>query len=266
MPHARTARAVATAVTLRAALVEASGGEQVDGHDDRPAVPGTVVRQPALLLGRSRRGHLGRQRPPGGPGGATPSRTGCASTTASTPTTGPSRSAGNPIEYWLHNPTLYFEPPHVAAHRMWRGVAEVGAGRAGIADGAGLPPIRPRCARSWPPRWVRTPVSPTTSRRSGSGCTWTTGRPSRSATTRSAPASRRTSRHGSTAPGSSPTVAGGGARRPGRRPAGRVPADRSRPGCARSRSRPPRPARRGGRRPWSARPDRGPGPRRGRRG
>ncbi len=32
-------------------------------------------------------------------------------------------AAGGPIEYWLHNPTLYFEPPHVAAHRFWRGIA-----------------------------------------------------------------------------------------------------------------------------------------------
>ena len=38
-------------------------------------------------------------------------------------------AAGHPIEYWLHNPTLYFEPPHVAAHRMWRGIAAVGDDR-----------------------------------------------------------------------------------------------------------------------------------------
>ncbi len=39
---------------------------------------------------------------------------------------GATAAAGDPIEYWLRNPTLYFEPPHLAAHRMWRGIVEVG--------------------------------------------------------------------------------------------------------------------------------------------
>ena len=39
MPHARTARGVATAVALRAALVEALGGERVDGTEIGPLYP-----------------------------------------------------------------------------------------------------------------------------------------------------------------------------------------------------------------------------------
>ena len=39
MPHARTARGTATAVTLRAALVAALGGESVDGIEIGPLYP-----------------------------------------------------------------------------------------------------------------------------------------------------------------------------------------------------------------------------------
>jgi hypothetical protein len=39
MPHAETARATATAITLRAALVEALGGEQVDDTTVGPLYP-----------------------------------------------------------------------------------------------------------------------------------------------------------------------------------------------------------------------------------
>jgi broad specificity phosphatase PhoE len=34
---------------------------------------------------------------------------------------------GGPIEYWLRNPTLWFEPPQLAALRLWRAVATFGA-------------------------------------------------------------------------------------------------------------------------------------------
>jgi broad specificity phosphatase PhoE len=34
---------------------------------------------------------------------------------------------GNPIEHWLHNPMLWFEPPQLAALRLWRAVARFGA-------------------------------------------------------------------------------------------------------------------------------------------
>lgn len=126
MPHARTARAIATAVTLRAALVEelADGvelgelypepwfdnlryslhGEGVDTSDAvtaRLALPDGELPDWAREYDRFDRDY----------------RTQAA--------------AGDPIEYWLHNPTLWFEPPHVAAHRMWRGIEEVGTGRDG---------------------------------------------------------------------------------------------------------------------------------------
>ncbi len=123
MPHARTARAIATAVTVRAALVEAVA----DGVDVGPLHPdpwfdnlryslhGEVVDPSAAVT--ERLGLLGS----GSPDGEQPDwvreydrfDTDYRATAA----------AGGPIEYWLHNPTLYFEPPHVAAHRIWRGIA-----------------------------------------------------------------------------------------------------------------------------------------------
>ena len=158
MPHARTARAIATAVTLRAALVETLGGERVDGTEIGPLYPEPWFDNLRYSLHGAGGGHRPTRWPPGWPGAAS-RRTGCASTTGSTATTGPSRPPGNPIEYWLHNPTLYFEPPQVAAHRIWRGVAAVGR------DGRSSwwcwwPRTPPRCARSWPPRWATDPGEP----------------------------------------------------------------------------------------------------------
>jgi broad specificity phosphatase PhoE len=126
MPHARTARAMATAVTLRAALVDALGGERVDGTEIGALYPEPWFDNLRYALD--------------GQGVDTSD-----AVTARLAWTGEppdwvreydrfdsdyraTAAAGNPIEYWLHNPTLYFEPPHVAAHRMWRGVAAVGAG------------------------------------------------------------------------------------------------------------------------------------------
>ncbi len=126
MPHARTARAVATAVTLRAALVE----HLPDGPELGPLYPepwfdnlryslhGQVVDTSAAITARLALPD-GEQ-----PGGRLPDwvreydrfDTDYRSVAA----------AGGPIEYWLRNPTLYFEPPHVAAHRFWRGITEVG--------------------------------------------------------------------------------------------------------------------------------------------
>jgi broad specificity phosphatase PhoE len=127
MPHARTARGIATAVALRAALVEAIGGESVDGTEIGPLHPepwfdnlryslhGQGVDTSAAVIERlALQGEL--------PDWAreydrfdSDYRTVAA--------------AGGPIDYWLHSPTLYFEPPHVAAHRIWRGIAEAGADR-----------------------------------------------------------------------------------------------------------------------------------------
>ena len=128
MPHARTARAMATAVTLRAALVEALGGERVDGTEI-----GALYPEPWF---DNLRYSLDGQ-------GVDPSDavTARLAWTDEPPDWvreydrfdtdyGATAAAGNPIEYWLHNPTLYFEPPHVAAHRIWRGIAAVGDGSA----------------------------------------------------------------------------------------------------------------------------------------
>jgi broad specificity phosphatase PhoE len=127
MPHARTSRAVATAVALRAALVEALGGERVHGVEIGPLYPepwfdnlryslhGQGVDTSAAVTARlALAGEL--------PDWAREyDRFDSDYRSAA--------AAGNPIEYWLHNPTLYFEPPHVAAHRMWRGIAESGSDR-----------------------------------------------------------------------------------------------------------------------------------------
>jgi len=118
MPHARTARAIATAVAVRAALVDGLA----DGVDLGPLHPepwfdnlrhsrhGDAVDSSVAVTERLGldSGHLpdwareyDRFDSDYGAGAA----------------------SGHPIEYWLHNPTLYFEPPHVAAHRFWRGIA-----------------------------------------------------------------------------------------------------------------------------------------------
>lgn len=127
MPHARTARGMATAVTLRAALVDALGGEQVDGTEIGPLYPepwfdnlryslhGEAVDTSAAITERfTLAGEL--------PDWAREYDRFDSDYRAVA-------AAGGPIEYWLHNPTLYFEPPHVAAHRLWRGIAAVGSDR-----------------------------------------------------------------------------------------------------------------------------------------
>jgi len=123
MPHARTARAVATAITLRATLVEALGGERVDDTEIGPLYPepwfdnlryslhGQGVDTSDAVTARL----AWRGDPPDWVREYDRFDSDYRAVAA----------AGNPIEYWLHNPTLYFEPPHVAAHRMWRGIAAV---------------------------------------------------------------------------------------------------------------------------------------------
>jgi len=125
MPHARTARAIATAVTLREALTGARPdieigplhaepwfdnlrhslhGQGVDTSDAvtaRLALPGGELADWAREYDRFDSDYRAKA------------------------------AAGGPIAYWLHNPTLYFEPPHVAAHRFWRGIDGAGADRDG---------------------------------------------------------------------------------------------------------------------------------------
>lgn len=117
MPHARTARAIATAVGLREALVDA-GVEPGPLHPDpwfdnlRYSLHGEGVDTSAAVTERlTLTGDL-----PDWAREYDRFDSDYRSVAA----------AGGPIEYWLHNPTLYFEPPHVAAHRFWRGITEVG--------------------------------------------------------------------------------------------------------------------------------------------
>jgi broad specificity phosphatase PhoE len=125
MPHARTARAIATAVALRKALVEAAdpGVEIGELHPDpwydnlRFALDGAGVDTSVAVT--TRLAHDGPL-----PDWAreydrfdTDYRAGAA--------------AGHPIEWWLHQPTLWFEPPHVGAHRLWQGVAHAADGHDG---------------------------------------------------------------------------------------------------------------------------------------
>jgi broad specificity phosphatase PhoE len=127
MPHARTVRGIATAVTLRAALVAALGGEAVDGIEIGPLYADPwfdnlryslhgrgVDTSDAVTARRGLREEL--------PDWAREYDRFDSDYRAIA-------AAGGPIDYWMHNPTLYFEPPHVAAHRVWRGVAEAGTDR-----------------------------------------------------------------------------------------------------------------------------------------
>ncbi|MDN5747270.1 MAG: hypothetical protein L0H64_01870 [Pseudonocardia sp.] len=121
MPHARTARAIATAVTLRATLVDALD----DGRDLGPLYPEPWFDNLRHSLhGRGADASDAVTARLALPDGELPDwareydrfDSDYRSVAA----------AGGPIDYWLHHPTLYFEPPHVAAHRFWRGITEVG--------------------------------------------------------------------------------------------------------------------------------------------
>lgn len=127
LPHARTARGIATAVALRAALVAALGPERAADVEIGPLHPepwfdnlryslhGQGVDPSATVAARQ----ASRGDPPDWVREFDRFDTDFGATAA----------AGGPIDYWMRNPTLYFEPPHVAAHRVWRGVAEVGRDR-----------------------------------------------------------------------------------------------------------------------------------------
>ncbi len=125
MPYADTARATATAVTLRASLVEALGGAEVDDTTIGPLYPephlanlrfalhGAVVDMSVAITARLAL-----------PEGELPDwarecdRFDTEYRLAA--------RAGGPIQYWLRNPTLFFEPPQLAAHRLWQAVAAFG--------------------------------------------------------------------------------------------------------------------------------------------
>ncbi|MGQ0573719.1 MAG: hypothetical protein ACT4RN_05870 [Pseudonocardia sp.] len=126
MPHARTARGIATAVELRAAVLTALGREHGPDHavdvgplhpepwfdNLRFALGGEVVDVQAAVAARLRlTGEL-----PDWARELDRFDTDYRAVAA----------AGGPIDYWVGRPTLWFEPPHLGAHRMWRGVVEAG--------------------------------------------------------------------------------------------------------------------------------------------
>ncbi len=114
MPHARTARAIATAVTVRAALVEGLADDVGPLH-------------PEPWFDNLRYSRRGESIDPSSAVAERLTLTGDLPDWAREYDRFDSdyrsvAAAGGPIEYWLHNPTLYFEPPHVAAHRFWCGI------------------------------------------------------------------------------------------------------------------------------------------------
>lgn len=126
MPHARTARATATAVALRSALVAELGGAQVEGTtvgtlygepdltNLRFALHGDVVDTSVAVTTRLR---LPDDELPDWAREFDRFDSDYRAVAAQ----------GAPIEYWLRNPTLWFEPPQLAALRLWRAVATVAA-------------------------------------------------------------------------------------------------------------------------------------------
>jgi broad specificity phosphatase PhoE len=125
MPHAPTARATATAEAVRAAMVDELG-DRADG-----ATVGTLHVAPDLtnlrfdLLGDVVDTSVAvttRLRLPEGelPDWAREFDRFDSDYRAVA-------AQGGPIEYWLRNPTLFFEPPQLAALRLWRAVASFGA-------------------------------------------------------------------------------------------------------------------------------------------
>jgi broad specificity phosphatase PhoE len=125
MPHAETARATATAAALRAALVDELGGEHVEGTTVGPlygepdltnlrfALHGDVVDTSVAVTTRLRL-----------PDDELPDWAREFDRFDSDYRT--IAAQGGPIEYWLRNPTLWFEPPQLAALRLWRAVATFG--------------------------------------------------------------------------------------------------------------------------------------------
>lgn len=124
MPHARSARGTATAVTVRSALLEHLGAESaIDVGELRPdpwfdnlrvSVNDTVMDAVDAVVERLA---LDEDLPDWAHEYDRFDRD-----------YGPAAAAGGPIEYWLRNPSFYFEPPQVAAYRIWRGIAAAAEG------------------------------------------------------------------------------------------------------------------------------------------
>lgn len=122
MPHARSARATATAVVLRRELVTALGeGSKVDVGASYPepwfdnlrfSVDGESIDTNVAMARRLRL-----------PAGELPDwareldrfDTDHRAVAA----------AGGPIEFWVRTPTTFFEPPSLSVHRLWAGITEL---------------------------------------------------------------------------------------------------------------------------------------------
>lgn len=120
LPHARSARATATAVALRRELVAALG-------DDSKVDVGALYPEPWFdnlrfsVDGESFDTNVAMARRLRLPAGERPDwareldrfDTDYRAVAA----------AGGPIEFWVRTPTTFFEPPGLAVHRLWQGVA-----------------------------------------------------------------------------------------------------------------------------------------------
>jgi broad specificity phosphatase PhoE len=126
MPHARSARGTATAVHLRAALLDALDGGARDSvvvealypdpwfDNIRFSLRGRAVDTSAAVQDRLR---LGEGELPGW------------ATEVDRFDTDYSAGAAHPIDFWFATPTLYFEPPQLTAYRGWQGILAAGADR-----------------------------------------------------------------------------------------------------------------------------------------
>ncbi|GJF07151.1 histidine phosphatase family protein [Pseudonocardia sp. D17] len=143
MPHARTSRATATAVTLRAALLAEGVDESQLGelypepHFDnlRFCLEGEVVDTSVAVGARLALGT------------GTPEPDWVREYDRFDSDYAAVAAAGGPIEYWTHNPMLYFEPPQLASLRTWLGISALGPALA--AAGAELALV---CTHSAPMR------------------------------------------------------------------------------------------------------------------
>lgn len=128
MLHARTARATATAAALRSSLLDAvgeTGGIDVGALQPetwfdnlRVSVDGTVMDAADAVV--ERLALTGHDLPDWAHEYDRFDRD-----------YGPANVSGGPVDYWLRNPSFYFEPPQVAAFRILRGVVAAGAHAAG---------------------------------------------------------------------------------------------------------------------------------------
>lgn len=124
MPHARSARGAATAVAVRSALLDTLG----DSHE---VAVGALTPDPwfdnlRVLVNDEVMDAVDAVGERLALGGDLPDWA-CEYDRFDSEY-GPAMAAGLPIDYWLHNPMLFFEPPQVAAYRIWLGIIESGEG------------------------------------------------------------------------------------------------------------------------------------------